>query len=516
MRVGLVTFADAPRVAVAPTTDRAVLAAALASTRAAGGTALHDAVSAGLAVLDPAHAPPGSVQRLVVLSDGKDTASHGSLAAAVTSLRTARVPADVVAFRFAGDQTTLRRLAGASGGSVLSAADGRELAAAFSAAARGFDQRLDVTATVPPDLAGRRVRVEARVAAGTQVLLATGDVTLPSVVARSGWQSTLHGWGIWLVAGLVFTGVLGLGLLAGLLLGGPNQRQRRLAQIAFYRLASEPAAVPAGETRSPIARAALAWIERMVTARGVKQAVELELDRAGVGLRVQEWMLLRACGCAALAAVLIVLTGSPAVSVLVGGLVGWVGSRLFLAFRASRRCAAFATGLPDLLQLVAGSLRSGFSLPQALDAVVRDGSQPVAGEVSRALAEARLGVDMEDGLDSVAERMRSRDLTWTVMAIRIQRTVGGNLAEVLMTTVQTMRERAQVRRQVRALTAEGRLSAYILVALPVAVGGWLFLTRPTYMHPLVSEPMGVVMLAIAGALVVVGSFWLSKLVKVEV
>lgn len=515
VRVGLVTFADRPRLAVAPTTDRAAVAAALAATRAAGGTALYDAVSTGLTTLDLGRAPSGSVQHLVVLSDGRDTASRGSLESVLSRLDKAQVPVDVVAFRFPGDRTTLRRLAAASGGGVLSATDRRGLATAFTAAVKDFDQRLDVTAPVPADLGGRQVRVEARVAAGGRVLLATGSVLLPSTVDL-GWLSNLGGWAVWVVAGLVFAGLLGLGLLAALLVGGTNERQRRLAQLQLYRLSSEPDEAAPDGIRSPVARAVLAWIERMVTARGIQQAVALELDRAGVALRVQEWMLLRACGCAALAALLVVLTTSPLLGVPVGVALGWFGSRAFLAVRASRRCAAFAAGLPDLLQLVAGALRSGFSLPQALDAVVRDGSQPVAGEVSRALAGARLGVELEEGLESVAERMRSRDLSWTVMAIRIQRTVGGNLAEVLLTTVQTMRERAQVHRQVRALTAEGRLSAYILVALPVGIGGFLFLTRPQYMRPLVSEPMGLVMLAVAGVLVGLGSLWLSRLVKVEV
>jgi tight adherence protein B len=516
VRVGLVTFADRPRVAVAPTTDRSAVAAALAATRAAGGTALYDAVAAALGTLDRAHAAAGSVQHLVVLSDGKDTASRGSLDTVLARLGAARVPVDAVAFRFAGDRSTLTRMATASGGSVLSATDRGGLATAFEAAAADFDQRLDVTVPdLPADLGGRQVRVEVRVPAGTSVLATGGSAAFPAVAG--GALSGPRGWAVWAVAGLVFAALLGLGLLVGVLAGGTGERRRRLAQLDLYRISGRAGEDPVDTgLRSSLTGAALAWIDRRVTARGIRQAVELDLDRAGVGLRVQEWMLLRACGCAALAAVLVVVTGSPLLAVPAAAAIGWFGSRAVLSFRASRRCAAFADGLPDLLELVAGSLKSGFSLPQALEAVVRDGSQPVAGEVSRALAGARLGVDLEDGLESVAERMRSRDLGWTVMAIRIQRMVGGNLAEVLLTTVQTMRERAQVHRQVRALTAEGRLSAYILVALPIGIGGFLFLARRDYMRPLVAEPLGLVMLAAAGVLVGLGSLWLSRLVKVEV
>ena len=186
-----------------------------------------------------------------------------------------------------------------------------------------------------------------------------------------------------------------------------------------------------------------------------------------------------------LAALLTVLSNSLLAGILIGALVGWLGMRLIVSVRISRRQAAFAEQLPDVLQLVAGALQSGFSLPQALDAVVREDSQPAAGEFSRALAETRIGGELEIAMNRVADRMDSTDLRWTVMAIGIQRQVGGNLVEVLRNTVDTMRERAQMRRQVRALSAEGRLSAYILVALPLLMAGYMFLARPRLHSPAV-------------------------------
>jgi Flp pilus assembly protein TadB/Mg-chelatase subunit ChlD len=523
--VGLVTFADKPHVALRPTRDRARLAAALGGVGPRGGSALYDAVTVAALGLRAAKSPADAVLRVVVLSDGDDSASHLTLADALSLLRRSGVPTDVVAFRFAGDKA-LRQIATATGGRVLPATDAHGLAAAFKAAARTLDQRLVVTAAVPAALAGRHVRLEARVGAGPLTLRAGTDVSLPAVPAPAAGGgaagATLpghlvpaaHDWLRWVVLGLAFAALLALGLVFLALYRSPSDR-RRIAELARYRIVAA-AALPSGQTRSPVARAALSWTERVVTARGVQQSVALELDRAGVALRVQEWMLLRACGSAGLAAVLVLLTGSVLIGLPVGVGLGWLGSRAYLAVRASRRCGAFAGQLPDVLQLAASSLRSGFSLPQALEGVVRDGSQPVAGEIARALAQARLGVDLEDALDAVAHRMRSRDLAWTVMAIRIQREVGGNLAEILLTTVQTMRERAQLRRQVRTLTAEGRLSAYILVALPILVGCWLFLSRGEYMRPLYTDPIGVVMLSAAILLVALGAFWLSRLVKVEV
>jgi tight adherence protein B len=185
-------------------------------------------------------------------------------------------------------------------------------------------------------------------------------------------------------------------------------------------------------------------------------------------------------------------------------------------FKTARRQRAFSDQLPDVLQLVAGSLRSGFSLNQAVAGVVRDGSEPTASEFARAMTEVRLGSDLEDALDRVAERMECADLHWVVLAVRISREVGGNLAEVLMNTVGTMRERAQIRGQIRVLSAEGRISARILIALPFLLGGYLGLTNPSYLKPLFTKTTGLTLMVVGVVLLVLGAFWISRLVKIEV
>ncbi len=217
-----------------------------------------------------------------------------------------------------------------------------------------------------------------------------------------------------------------------------------------------------------------------------------------------------------IAAALSLVTSYVLLGVLAGALIGWLVMRLSLSMRIVRRRAAFGEQLPDMLQLIASALKSGFSLPQALDAVVREDAQPAAGELSRALAEVRLGGNLEDGLETVANRMDSDDLRWTVMAIRIQQGVGGNLAEVLLTIAGTIRERAFLRRQVRALSAEGRLSAYVLVALPVLVGIWLFISSPQYMRPLYTTHRASSCSSPPSVLLVFGALWMRKMIKVEI
>jgi tight adherence protein B len=140
----------------------------------------------------------------------------------------------------------------------------------------------------------------------------------------------------------------------------------------------------------------------------------------------------------------------------------------------------------------------------------------MSDELRKALVEARLGAPIEDALDDVADRMGSKDFSWVVMAIRVQRQVGGNLAEVLATTAATLRERERLRRQVQVLSAEGRLSAYILFALPLVFALYLLAVRPSYMKPLFTDPIGLVLLLGMAILLTVGAFWLRRVVKVEV
>ena len=318
-----------------------------------------------------------------------------------------------------------------------------------------------------------------------------------------------------LITGLA--GVFAALLLGLLLLTGSLRRDDRWQHLKqqidrHYRPGQ---GAPDADDDGKVAGAVVGWLRGFIGA-DLEQRLARRLDLAGIARKPAEWVLLGIAASLVLAVLLTLLTGSPVLGVLLGALAGWLVMHLIASLRIMRRRAAFAEQLPDVLQLVAGSLQSGFSLPQALNAVVQENSQPAAGEISRALAETRIGGELEVALDHVADRMDCTDLRWTVMAIRIQRMVGGNLVEVLRNTVGTMRERAQLRRHVRALSAEGRLSAYILVALPVLIGAWLFIGRRSYVRPLYTTSFGLVMLVGAAVLLVLGSLWMRKLIKVEV
>lgn len=323
--------------------------------------------------------------------------------------------------------------------------------------------------------------------------------------------------GLYILLGVIFVSALGLVLLVA------GQSRRRdddpLAVVDLYRAGAyvaepELAREPGGDSR--LLRVALAFIDRQVRSRGMRDKISASLDGAGVRMRPEEWMMMRLGVMLASGAVLMLLLGSLLIGLLLGVLLAWIGTRLYLSIRTGKRQTAFADQLPDVLQLVASALRSGFSLSQSLDTVVHEGEQPAADEFSRALAEARFGAEVEDALDRVAGRMKCTDLGWVVMAIRIQRSVGGNLAEVLMTTVGTMRERAGLRRTVRALSAEGRLSGRILIVLPVFVVGFVQVTNSSYIAPLFHKSTGIVLFAIACVMEVVGAMWIKSVSKVDI
>jgi tight adherence protein B len=516
VQAGLLTFSDRPRLVVSPTTNRAPLRRALAGVQASGDTALYDAVRSAASALDAARLGPSAQRRLLVLSDGVDTSSAAALRSVTDNLAADQIPADVVAFRYGnGDKSAVQRIASAAGGRVLTAQNASELTAAFAAVARNFTARAKVDVDVPESLAGHRATL--RIAIGS--VSARTSVTFAAVTPASNAAQPAGPhrvvWSWQLLA--LLAGVFAVVFLVVILLrrqGGHQARASRLVQqVSQYGPRHE--ASEARPSEGAAARTAVGFVGRALRSSGAEQGLADRLDLADVNRKPAEWTLLVLCGSAAVAIGLTLAGINALVAVPAGLVAGWLVQHVYLGFRIGRRRAAFGEQLPDVLQLIVGSLRSGFSLAQAIDAVVRDGTQPVADEFSRALAETRIGVELEDGLNRVADRMECNDLRWVVMATRIQREVGGNLAEVLENTVDTMRERAQTRRHVRALSAEGRLSGFIIVGLPIVLGAWLTFSKPQYMSPLFNSPLGIMMIAGGVGLIVVGALWIRALVKVE-
>jgi tight adherence protein B len=311
-------------------------------------------------------------------------------------------------------------------------------------------------------------------------------------------------------------------LVAGLaLLGaGPVHRlpvralRRRLQPYSLTPVVAErrPATVFGS---SELAGRATALAETLVRRGNLEEAFLDRLEAAGLNLRVAEYVLISLGAAFGLPLLVLAATRSlPPTVVAVP--VGTVGPLLFLSVRAARRRARFEEQLPGTLQLLAGALQAGHSLQQTVATAAEEAGDPIAGELQRVLTEVRLGRPLEEGLQAMAGRVRSLDFDWTVMAVNLQRQVGGNLAEVLGTVCQTIRERSTLKRQVRALSAEGRLPCVILTVLPVLMFGALLAFNPVFLAPLYTTSTGLLMLAAAAVLMVAGVLWMRKLTRIEV
>ena len=188
----------------------------------------------------------------------------------------------------------------------------------------------------------------------------------------------------------------------------------------------------------------------------------------------------------------------------------------YVGFRAKRRKKKFVRQLPDMLQLLAGTLRAGYSVSQGFESVSREIEDPMGRELRRVMTEARLGRLLEDALEATGRRMQSEDFEWAVMAIRIQREVGGNLAELLMTVSDTMTQRERLRRDVAALTAEGRMSAIVLGCLPPGLALVMYVMNPTYIGRLFQDSIGIAMLVGAVLMMLIGFAWMKKVITIEI
>jgi len=293
-------------------------------------------------------------------------------------------------------------------------------------------------------------------------------------------------------------------LIVGYVLVGPRPPRLPLSR-------RRPAAQRGPSGLSRVAASLTDVIEKVMHRGGNGRASAALLERSGVKRRLQDIVLLVIAGMLAAGAAGLVLAG-PLVGLLLALLVP-VGARLLLSFKAGRRRKAFADQLDDSLQLIASSLRAGHSLLQALAAVTREAEEPTREEFARILNENRVGRELGVALDETAARMGSADFGWVTEAIAINREVGGNLAEVLDGVGDTIRERNQIRRQVQALSAEGKLSAYVLMALPFGIGGFLSFSNPGYIAKFGQSLMGYGLIAASVVLLVVGALWLRKVVS---
>ncbi|HVL98859.1 MAG TPA: type II secretion system F family protein [Egibacteraceae bacterium] len=502
-RAAVIEFSADARVVSPLSADVAAHVAAIGGMSADGGTALYDAIAASLEQFEG-----GDGQALVLLSDGGDTESALALDQIEARVRASGATLYIVGLETeATDTAALQRLALAGNGRVVSATEPAQLASMYDIIAE------DIIAAEPRDNYLLTYRSNVRGPVDLSVVVAhqaglsevTSRVTMPSPPVVAFAPSILASpWTLAVGAAMVFIAI-GLLMLVALWPG-------EVRSILSVRRAHDTTGAPTIPGMASLANRATLVVDRALTRRSWTPSLNASLERAAIALRPAEFVLLTGCA---------VITAFAAGLLFGGFLLGLMLSAVvvivaFLGLKAlgERRRARFADQLGETLQLLSGSLRAGYSLLQAVDAVAREADSPTAEEFRRIVVETRLGRELDDALEAMDNRIGSEDLQWVVQAITIHREVGGDLAQVLDTVAGTIRERNQIRRQVKALSAEGKLSAIVLYGLPFGVAGFVALTNPSYLAPLVREPMGWAMLAVGGLLLAVGGVWLRKVVRI--
>ena len=523
--IALLVFADDVQVLSGFTSSKTALTGRVESIEAGGETAFYDGVVRGASLFT------GDAARLernmIVLTDGADTVSVATLddaIAATESVRVFGVALESPEF----NPTDIEAIADSSGGLFLSTPDPAALTSLYDQIKRELDNKVVVRFTATQDQAGPLA-----IGVAYQGITASTSVDVPGFIKQTSTTTTtvpitfaqpapfIPSVGSPLplsTLAWIGPGAVGLGLVLFIfILAGP--REEDSASALRNRLRSYGASEGREERRKGLLGRLFGVFSRgaeeAVRRRGLLNGVNAALEQANIPLRGGE-AIAAALGLSILAGAIV---GAFNQSALAGGaafLFAIVIVMLLIQFAGGREKRIFENQLPDTLILLATSLRAGYSLLQAVEAVASEAQEPTSREFGRAMAESRLGLGVVDGMRGIAQRMQSEDFGWAVMAIEIQREVGGNLAEVLQTVADTMRQRNRLRGEIKALTAEGRISAIVLGALPFFLFAFLFATNRNYLNPLLTRVSGIIAIVVGVVLMVIGVYWLKKIVDIEV
>ncbi|HET7494296.1 MAG TPA: type II secretion system F family protein [Candidatus Limnocylindrales bacterium] len=319
-------------------------------------------------------------------------------------------------------------------------------------------------------------------------------------------------------------------IAVGVASSGGSGISDRLERYASARPeGGKPASTGQGPISDLIAQSqALANLNKVVEGRDFGANLARELARADLRLKPSEYLFIWLGSIIGVPVAMFIFSfflpalGSP-IALLIGALIGFLIPRFWLNRRKGGRLGAFNKQLPDTITLIANALRAGSSFLQAIELVVRESRPPISTEFSRVIREVNLGLPFEQALDNMVRRVRSDDLELMATAISIQHQVGGNLAEILDSIAYTIRERVRIKGEIRTLTAQQRLSGYVVGFLPIALAGFLFVAAPGFMDPMFANPpaiaglpAGVIILFFGGFMMFIGFMLIRKIVDIEV
>ena len=313
--------------------------------------------------------------------------------------------------------------------------------------------------------------------------------------------------------------VMGAGV--ALILGGRSNVEERLDQ---YVGSGGAAPVVVEKPSQPRDTIVADRIEKAIAGRGFTDGIKSRIAKADAKLRVSEYIAIQVLSAFAVGAAIYFIFGKNLIFATLGAIFGLFLPRMYLSFAAKRRLRAFENQLSDTLNLWVNALRSGYSVLQAMEAIATELPPPVSVEFERVVQEVRLGLTVPAALGNMLRRVPSDDLDLVITAVNIQREVGGNLAEVLDTISFTIRERVRIKGEIRTLTAQGRLSGWIISLLPIGLALVLLMINPSYMGQLFANappflfdiPCGWIVVGVGLVMMTIGIIIIQKIVDIEV
>jgi tight adherence protein B len=511
VQVGVLTFSDRVRILQPITAQHdAVLKAIGSIGNTVHGTVLYDSVRSAVGMFS------GPAQRnVVLLTDGSDVGSSSTVQQAVASARGGRTAIFTVGLGSQADTPVLRTMAGDTGGTYTPAVESNLSAVYASLAAQLSNQYVIQYQSRAPEGAEITVAVNAG-SLHDQSFIQMPRLPSPPSPGFDFFHFFAGPVGLISSVGLAFIAIFALTML---LVGGTlrSRRDRHLARMMAAASGDGSDDVtgekqgPAGWIPDSLSNAA-GWAAEV---SGATPGMEELLERAGVPMTPGE--LVAGCILAAtLAGLVAVLLFHNPLFVLLFALIAGFVPYMLVRRRRTKRIQEITDQLPDVLMILASSMRAGHSFLQALDAASQEVGGASAPEFARVVTEIRLGRPVTEALTALGERIGTEEYKWTVLAVNIQSEVGGNLAEILDTLAETVRERSALRRQIRVLSAEGRLSMRIFVLLPPALVLVLAKINPDYMKLLWTTTAGWIMIGCSIVLMIIGWALARKVVKIDV
>jgi len=526
-KFAIVGFSDNIRVYSSFTRDRQQLYSSIAQIEAKGETSLFDGIDISIEQFANINL---KYKYIVVLSDGMDTVSKLKYTDNISKAQRENITIYSIALISKDyNPANLKEISESTNGELLTAASAGQLKELYEKISRKIRNQYKISYTsqwpniekIQSDIFIEKSGIRDSITISYANPYFAPQPTASIIQEPSSFLKFFDIWWVRIIIyAVIFICVIMFLFALILIIIRPKPVLKKKTEIYSSKTSVQSAEVEAEEEEEGATRPGTFFRRRKATAhkpgsrRGLIESLELKLERAGLKIRSAEFLTIQIASIILIGILFqfffknVLLTGAIVIIIIVMPI-------LFVNLLVARRIQRFDEQLPDTLQLISGALKAGYSFNQSINMVIDETKPPVSDEFSRILNEVRMGLPENEALENSSGRVGSSHFKWVVMAINVQREVGGNLSEIMDIIADTIRERARVTSQIRALTAEGRLSAIILIALPIILGIILFAINRAYISLLFTNRLGLALIVFSAVLMIVGIIWIVKIVNVK-